>query len=152
MGGGAGARTPLVAASASIQPGKPFTVALRFVHDPHWHTYWTNPGTGLATSLTWTLPPGFTASDIQWPAPHVLTDHTGTVIGNGSEGDLFLPVTITPPADTGITTATESIGENHVTATRTWVDGTVALQRERYMAGPTYNKTTTSATFGFDNT
>ncbi len=89
----------LVAASASIQPGKPFTVALRFVHDPHWHTYWTNPGTGLATSLTWTLPPGFTASDIQWPAPHVLTDHTGTVIGNGYEGELFLPVTITPPAD-----------------------------------------------------
>jgi hypothetical protein len=55
--------------------------------------------------------------------------------------------TITPPADTGITTATESIGENHVTATRTWVDGTVALQRERFFAGPTYNKTTTSATF-----
>jgi len=89
----------LVAADASIQPGKPFTVALRFVHDPHWHTYWTNPGTGLATSLTWTLPPGFTASDIQWPAPHVLTDHTGTVIGNGYEGELFLPVTLTPPAD-----------------------------------------------------
>ena len=89
----------LVAATASIQPGKPFTVALRFVHDPHWHTYWTNPGTGLATSLTWTLPSGFTASDILWPAPHVLTDHTGTVIGNGYEGELFLPVTITPPAD-----------------------------------------------------
>lgn len=55
--------------------------------------------------------------------------------------------TITPPADTGITTTQESIGENHVTATRTWADGTVALQRERFFAGPTYNKTTTSATF-----
>ena len=89
----------LVAANASIQPGKPFTVALRFVHDPHWHTYWVNPGTGLATSLAWTLPPGFTASEIRWPAPSVLKDHTGTVIGNGYEGELFLPVTITPPAD-----------------------------------------------------
>lgn len=55
--------------------------------------------------------------------------------------------TINTPADTGITAATESIGENHVTATRTWADGTVALQRERFFAGPTYNKTTTSATF-----
>src|SRR5882724_937498 len=61
----------LVAAAGSIQPGQPFTVALHFVHDPHWHTYWVNPGTGLATSLTWKLPPGFTASDLQWPAPSV---------------------------------------------------------------------------------
>ena len=89
----------LVAANASIQPGKPFTVALRFQHDPHWHTYWVNPGTGLATSLTWTLPPGFTAGEIQWPAPNLLKDHTGTIIGNGFEAELFLPVTITPPAD-----------------------------------------------------
>ena len=89
----------LVAAEASIQPGKPFTVALRFLHEPHWHTYWLNPGTGLPTTLTWTLPPGFKAGEIQWPAPVVLKDHTGTVIGNGYEGELFLPVTITPPAD-----------------------------------------------------
>lgn len=54
---------------------------------------------------------------------------------------------ITAAADTGITTATEAIGENHATATRTWVDGTVALQRERFFAGVTYAKTTTSATF-----
>ncbi|MEO6876061.1 MAG: protein-disulfide reductase DsbD domain-containing protein [Opitutaceae bacterium] len=89
----------LVAADASIQPGKPFTVALRFVHDPHWHTYWSNPGTGLPTSLKWKLPPGFTAGEIQWPAPHLLIDSSGGIIGNGYEGELFLPVTITPPAD-----------------------------------------------------
>lgn len=55
--------------------------------------------------------------------------------------------TINIPADTGITTATEAIGFKTVTATRTWVDGTVTLQRENFFAGPTYNKTTTSATF-----
>src|SRR4051812_37413578 len=49
----------LVAAETSIQPGHPVTVALRFVHDPHWHTYWVNPGTGLPTSLSWKLPPGW---------------------------------------------------------------------------------------------
>ena len=89
----------LVAADASLQPGKPFTVALRFQHDPHWHTYWQNPGTGKATELTWHLPPGFTASSIQWPAPDLLIDPSGGIIGNGYEGELFLPVTITPPAD-----------------------------------------------------
>lgn len=55
--------------------------------------------------------------------------------------------TLTPPTDTGQTASTESIGANFATGTRTWADGTVALQRERFFAGPTYNKTTTSATF-----
>ena len=56
-------------------------------------------------------------------------------------------LTINAPADTGQTTATESIGLNVVGATRTWVDGTVATQREYLFQAPTYNKTTTSATF-----
>ena len=89
----------LVSADAAVQPGKPLTVALRFVHDPHWHTYWVNPGTGLATSIDWKLPPGWKAGPIQWPAPRVLKDSKGSVVGNGYEGELFLPVTLTPPAD-----------------------------------------------------
>jgi len=88
----------LVSAGTSIQPGRPFTVALRFVHQPHWHTYWLNPGTGLATMLAWKLPDGFKAGEIQWPAPHVLKDATGTVTGSGYDEELFLPVEITPPA------------------------------------------------------
>ena len=89
----------LVAADTAIQPGKPLTVALRLVHDAHWHTYWLNPGTGLVTEIKWSLPPGWKAGDIQWPAPNVLKDRTGTVVGNGYEGDLLLPITLTPPAD-----------------------------------------------------
>jgi thiol:disulfide interchange protein DsbD len=88
-----------VSADASVKPGTPFTVALRLVHKPHWHSYWVNPGTGLPTTLKWTLPEGWTAGDIQWPAPMLLTDTRGNVIGNGYDGDLLLPVTLTPPAN-----------------------------------------------------
>ncbi|MEO7346526.1 MAG: thioredoxin family protein [Opitutaceae bacterium] len=88
----------LVAADTSIQPGTAVTVALRLVHDPHWHTYWVFPGTGLPTSLDWKLPAGWKAGDIQWPAPHVLKDSRGNIVGNGYEGDIVLPVTLTPPA------------------------------------------------------
>src|SRR5208337_1646491 len=70
----------LVAANASIRPGTPFTVALRLVHQPHWHTYWVNPGTGLPTTLRWALPPGWKAGDIQWPAPMVLLDSRGNIV------------------------------------------------------------------------
>ena len=51
----------LVAAETSVQPGRPFTVALRLQHAEHWHTYWRNPGTGLPTTLAWELPPGWRA-------------------------------------------------------------------------------------------
>ena len=92
-------KASLVTAETAIVPGKPVQVALRLVHDEHWHTYWLNPGTGLVTTIAWTLPPGWKASEIQWPAPKALKDRTGTIVGNGYEGDLLLPVTLTPPAD-----------------------------------------------------
>jgi len=89
----------LVAADTSVHAGRPITVALRLVHQPEWHTYWINPGTGTPTSLAWHLPAGWTAGDIQWPAPGVLKDATGAVVGNGYQGDFLLPVTLTPPAN-----------------------------------------------------
>ncbi len=87
----------LVAHDASIQPGRPFLVALKLTHDEPWHTYWINPGTGYPTSLRWTLPEGFSAGDIIWPTPHVVKDTNGNVTGHGYEGVVFLFVEITPP-------------------------------------------------------
>jgi thiol:disulfide interchange protein/DsbC/DsbD-like thiol-disulfide interchange protein len=92
-------KASLVAADTAVHAGRPIDVALRLVHDAHWHTYWINPGTGLATAITWKLPPGWIAGPIRWPTPGVLRDHTGTIIGQGYEGDLLLPVTLTPPAN-----------------------------------------------------
>lgn len=89
----------LVAAEDSIQPGRPFLVALKLNHDEHWHSYWINPGTGYPTSLAWKLPAGFKAGDIIWPTPHVVQDTKGVVTGHGYEGEVFLFVEITPPSD-----------------------------------------------------
>jgi thiol:disulfide interchange protein DsbD len=88
----------LVSADTSVQPGHSVTLALRFVHQPHWHTYWVYPGTGLTTTIAWTLPPGWKAGEIQWPAPKLLRDSRNNVVGNGYDGDLLLPVTLTAPA------------------------------------------------------
>jgi len=88
----------LVARDASIQPGKPFWVALKMDHDAHWHSYWINAGTGYPTSIAWTLPAGFTAGPIVWPTPYTVKDTQGTVTGNGYEGTVFLFTEITPPA------------------------------------------------------
>ncbi len=92
-------RVELVAHDNSIQPGRPFWVALQMDHDAHWHSYWINPGTGYPTTIAWTLPEGFTAGPIVWPAPAVVKDSKGTVTGNGYENKIFLFVQITPPAN-----------------------------------------------------
>lgn len=88
----------LVAESDALVPGQTTTVALRLVHEEHWHTYWKNPGeAGLPTTISWKLPPGFAAGPIQWPAP-AITD-TGGVLTLGYGGDLLLLVDITAPAN-----------------------------------------------------
>ena len=44
---------------------------MHIVPENGWHVYWRNPGdSGLATALNWTLPPGVTAGELQWPYPH----------------------------------------------------------------------------------
>ena len=61
----------LVSEVSAIAPGQSFWVALEPNIRDGWHTYWRNPGdSGQATSRKWQLPPGFTAGDIVWTAPH----------------------------------------------------------------------------------
>jgi thiol:disulfide interchange protein/DsbC/DsbD-like thiol-disulfide interchange protein len=61
----------LVSEASSVAPGQSFWVALDLNIRDGWHTYWRNPGdSGQATTLKWQLPPGFTAGDIVWTAPH----------------------------------------------------------------------------------
>ena len=117
----------LVAADASVKAGTPFTVAVRFVHKEHWHTYWLNPGTGLPTTLKWSLPPGWSAGEIQWPAPKLLSDTRGNIIGNGYDGDLLLPVTITPPADLSGTSAELKVAAEWLMCLDECVPGNAAL-------------------------
>ncbi|MDE2368579.1 MAG: thioredoxin family protein [Burkholderiales bacterium] len=91
-------RAELVAqAPDGVVAGKPLWLGLKIDHQPHWHTYWKNPGdSGLPTTLDWTLPPGFTAGEIAWPTPQQLP--IGPLLNYGYEGRLLLPVAVTVPA------------------------------------------------------
>ncbi|WP_417357775.1 protein-disulfide reductase DsbD family protein [Gallaecimonas pentaromativorans] len=79
-------------------PGQPFWVAVNFVPEPHWHTYWQNPGdSGLAPTLDWQLPPGWQAGAIQWQVPKAID--IGGIVNFGFEGPSNLLVQLTPPKD-----------------------------------------------------
>ena len=89
-------RASLVAEPASVAGATPFTVAIRMAMKPGWHVYWRNPGdSGLPPEVTWTLPAGFSAAAIQWPAPHRIP--IATLMNFGYEGEAILLVRVTPP-------------------------------------------------------
>jgi thiol:disulfide interchange protein len=92
-------RAELVAhAPDGVGPGKTVWLGLQLQHQPHWHTYWKNPGdSGLPTQLQWTLPPGATAGDIAWPTPQKIA--IGSLANLGYEGTVLLPVPLTLGAD-----------------------------------------------------
>ncbi len=86
----------LVAEHTAVQPGQTVRVGLKIDHQPHWHTYWRNPGdSGLPTTVNWMLPPGAQISDIQWPVPKRLP--VGPLVNYGYEDQLLLPQTLVVP-------------------------------------------------------
>jgi thiol:disulfide interchange protein DsbD len=88
----------LLAEKTAVQAGKPANVGLRLRMEPHWHTYWKNPGdSGLPTRIQWELPAGWKAGEIQWPYPKPLP--VGPLMNYGYEDDVLLVSPITPAAD-----------------------------------------------------
>ncbi len=91
-----GVKAELISEAETIVPGQTFTVALSLKHKAGYHTYWINPGmVGYATSLSWELPGGFKAGEVQWPVPERCK-----MVGynaHGYNGDTLLLVDISAP-------------------------------------------------------
>jgi len=88
--------------SVSLVSEKPYLVAgenarfaLKIVPDEGWHTYWKNPGdTGLASQLSWQLPKGFRAGELEWPVPERIDYQGATNYGYHEETWLFTSLSI----------------------------------------------------------
>jgi thiol:disulfide interchange protein DsbD len=91
----------LAAQTQGVAPGSTVYVAVVQTLDKGWHTYWRNPGdAGEPTRITWTLPAGWRAGEIVWPAPSRFP--LGPIMNYGFEGRLLLPVPIQAPASARI--------------------------------------------------
>ncbi len=90
-------RAQLIPEVLFVQPGKPFWAAVRLQMEEGWHTYWKNPGdSGLATTIQWKLPAGFSAGEIEWPYPESFL--LGLDVNYGYDKEVWLLAEITPPA------------------------------------------------------
>ncbi len=97
----------LLLAAEQARPGDTVLAGIKLTMEPGWHTYWKNPGTaGQATSIKWTLPPGVTAGEIQWPLPK--KDVVSDIITFGYEHEVVLLVPLT--LDKSIAPGTVNLG------------------------------------------
>ena len=89
-------KAELLADTTSIKPGAPFTLGVLLHVAPQWHIYWANPGdSGLATLVTFNLPPGLKAGPVQYPVPQRI-ELPGGVVNFGYEQQVMLMTTVTP--------------------------------------------------------
>jgi len=87
----------LVTDTDQAASGRPFKAALRLRLAPGWHTYWQNPGdAGVAPELSFDPVGGAAAGPIDWPAPEKVAE--GPLTTFAYEGEVLLPVTVTPGA------------------------------------------------------
>ena len=85
----------LLLAAEQARPGDTVLAGVKLTMESGWHTYWKNPGAaGQATSLKWTLPPGVTAGEIQWPLPKKLPPTEVTTYAYEDEVVLLVPLTL----------------------------------------------------------
>ncbi|HHY85147.1 MAG TPA: hypothetical protein GYA07_06385 [Verrucomicrobia bacterium] len=95
---GARAATTQASLLLSAETAAPGTTLLAGVHlkmAPHWHVYWKNAGaSGIPTTIEWSLPPGVTAGDIQWPVPTKLPPEEYTTYVYEDEVLLLVPLTL----------------------------------------------------------
>ncbi len=98
VSGGDHVNVELIGEHTTLTPGQSQQLGLLLHHEPHWHTYWINPGdSGLPTTLAWTLPAGFRAADVTWPLPKRFD--VGGLYNFGYEGEAVLPIALSVPAD-----------------------------------------------------
>ena len=91
-------KAELISEYSQVSAGQRWRLALHFVPDEHWHTYWQNPGdSGLPTQLSWQLPDGVVAGDIQWPTPQAFV--IPPLVNYGFAGATILLTELSLPAD-----------------------------------------------------
>jgi DsbC/DsbD-like thiol-disulfide interchange protein len=89
-------KVKLISEQTSLKPGEKALLGLYFRMEKGWHIYWRNPGdSGQAPSVSWKLPYGLSAGEIQWPLPKKLP--LPSLMDYGYENEVLLMVPLRVP-------------------------------------------------------
>lgn len=90
----------LIIDDSSVTPASTLWVGLYFDLIPGWHLYWRNPGdSGTSPKVSWQLPAGWQAGEIQWPTPKRITVGSLTNYGYEKQVTLIVPLSVSTRAD-----------------------------------------------------
>lgn len=110
-------RVELLAEELPLAPGSEVQLGLRFILEPGWHIYWSNPGdSGQPPHLSWSLPAGadkLHIGELRWPTPHRLA--TGPLVDYGYENEVMLLAPLHVDSDATLR------GDQAVTAAVNWL-------------------------------
>lgn len=88
----------LYADASGFAPGETRMIAIQMDVAPGWHVFWKNPGdAGLPLAVDWTLPDGFAAGSIGFPAPDYIP--VGPLASFAHEGAPVFLIPVTAPGD-----------------------------------------------------
>lgn len=98
-GGDDKVRARLVTEHAALVPGREAWIGITFTIAPKWHIYWNGLNdTGGGAEVTLTLPEGYEAGKILWPAPKRYIS-PGDILDHVYEDRVTLLVPVKVPAD-----------------------------------------------------
>jgi DsbC/DsbD-like thiol-disulfide interchange protein len=90
-------KVKLISEQTSLKPGGKILLGLYFRMEKGWHVYWSNPGdSGQPPSVSWKLPYGFRAGEVQWPLPKRLP--LPQLMDFGYENEVLLMVPVKVPS------------------------------------------------------
>ncbi|MBL8990318.1 MAG: hypothetical protein JNJ48_01925 [Phycisphaerae bacterium] len=92
------ARARIVLEHEGAAPGGQVWVGIAFDIDPQWHIYWPGQNdSGMPVTMNWSLPPGWSFGDWNWPAPkRHLAD--GDILDHVYEGRVTIIAPLKIPA------------------------------------------------------
>ncbi len=125
----------LVANTAVVARGQPFTVGVLLRMVPHWHTYWKFPGdAGIPTEIKWKLSEGWKVSEIQWPTPLKIIE-PGDIQIYGYHDEVLLLQEITPPASLSNSSIKLDAEVNWLVCEKICIPGGTTVQLELPVGG-----------------
>jgi DsbC/DsbD-like thiol-disulfide interchange protein len=77
----------------NLIPGKGFTLGIRMMLEPGWHSYWKNPGdAGLPMTAEVIDGNGYSSGELHFPTPHKYATADDVLFGYDSEVVFLLPI------------------------------------------------------------
>lgn len=130
------AQVDLITQHSAVAPGQETLIGVRFRLDDGWHTYFDGLNdTGMPATVTWSLPAGWSVSELRWPTPKRYTATPG-VLDHVYEREVTLLATLSAPVGARPGPATISAQVDFLVCSDVCLPGKASAETRLDIIGP----------------